>query len=449
MRSAALAFLFQGVACGGSTSGIERTNNAFVGVKMKFSMRFPNSAQSLFFLLFVITTVAQQTTTFNHYIVISQVRTMVLGIVIGIVGWVVLKSVYSGKCPKRVFLGVSFFLGLLFYGVSGSVLFGGFSYFENSPILLLFMAISVIYMPVLLWLFLQFHEGKKMQNLTIKYISIYFVASLILMFAMGGVTFGFPPKVIFSSVQTVGETRAYSQGFTSFCGMAGVFFFIRAFSSGRWALVALALSASFYMLSIMGGARGDFIAGILSLAAYLMRKPTAKTLLASLSFSVLAAVFVFRSGLWEDILLFQRLLYVLEGNYGERDVLAAQAVSVLLDQPSCFFFGCGFNYFQTYFGYEFALYPHNMVLELFITYGIVIASILTLLALFGVISSYIGWGAENPIFYIVLVDLIISLKSGSLIGFTTLPILITFVVFGFWTLRSRLRFLSGKRIARS
>ncbi len=422
-------------------------NSAFVAASMRLAVRLPSTAQNLFIAMFVLTTVAYQATTFNHYIILSQVRTLVIGIVLGLVGWIALKVLLSGKCPRKVFIGPALHLGLLFYGISGSILFGGFSYFEESPLLLGFMTISIIYMPVLLWLVLQFRAGLFVQDSTIKFISFYFVASLILMLALGGVSLGFPPKVIFSSVEAVGEERAYSQGFTSFCAMAGIFFFIRAFSSSRWALVALILSASFFMLSIMGGARGDFLAGILALLAYLLRKPKAKTLIAVGAFCGLAAIYIFRSGLWEEILLFQRLLYVLDGNYGQRDILGGQAVSIIIEQPSCFLFGCGFNYFQANFGYEFGLYPHNMVLELFVTYGVVIGGILLLLALIGMISSYFGWGANNPIFYILLVDLIISLKSGSLLGFTNFPIFLMFVVLGFLRLSASGRFADAARLA--
>jgi hypothetical protein len=131
---------------------------------------------------------------------------------------------------------------------------------------------------------------------------------------------------------------------------------------------------------------------------------------------------------YEDFVVFGRFEFLFDGNIGSRDVLANLSLNLLYNEPKCLILGCGFSFFQDYYGFNFARYPHNAILEFIITYGLLISI---------VVFSLVFIGLKNIIFSkskILLIDIfviyffLISLKSGSLISITTFPVLFYLIV---------------------
>jgi hypothetical protein len=146
--------------------------------------------------------------------------------------------------------------------------------------------------------------------------------------------------------------------------------------------------------------------------------------------------------LWGEITLLRRMIVTSGGDLGMRDILAIQAVDVLERNPTCALIGCGFNFFQVAMGYGYDVYPHNVFLESFITFGMLAGGVFGLFSLVGAYSLYRRVGS-NPFFYFFVIEYIVSMKSGSLIDFSALPVLLSFAFFGFHavglSLRSRMR----------
>ena len=120
-------------------------------------------------------------------------------------------------------------------------------------------------------------------------------------------------------------------------------------------------------------------------------------------------------------------------HFGNRDVLFVQSLDLLKSKFSCLFFGCGFNYFQVHYGYEFGMYPHNFILEMFITFGILVSIPILFLVLIGLLSEYIN---KPKLFFIYASSaylLGIAFKSGTLISIYEFPIIIYFAFIGLKT----------------
>ena len=174
-------------------------------------------------------------------------------------------------------------------------------------------------------------------------------------------------------------------------------------------------------LSFLGGARGDFLfAFLLTLVLFIVYKP-----LFSLCIVSFGIIFVFTSGLTleylsDNFLIVERLL-LLESDYlAKRGDLLEQSLLLVSDDRHCLVFGCGFGYFQKYFGYAYGMYPHNFWAEFFITFGIPISVFTLGLVVIGVIVRVKQVGLCNSFIAMGFYTMMISLKSGTFFSFLTL-----------------------------
>lgn len=175
------------------------------------------------------------------------------------------------------------------------------------------------------------------------------------------------------------------------------------------------LAITFLFFSLIGGARGDSIAAFFLVISYFIILNPARTL----SLLALTATGVYlgvTDWSWlNNFPIFERLLD-LNNNLGQRDVLLAQAFNLLLNEPACLIVGCGFGYFQHYFGYEFGMYPHNTLIELFIVFGAPVA--LTFIAtIAGGLWQYYRRSRKLDLLILFFIySLLVELKSGVLFG---------------------------------
>jgi hypothetical protein len=186
-------------------------------------------------------------------------------------------------------------------------------------------------------------------------------------------------------------------------------------------------------MSAFSGARGDFAVGVIVTFLIMIRYFSLKNVLVSFVVlsSIIIAVLLNFSQLISDLLIFKRFTVLFEGeDFGMRDVLLTQSIDLLKEQAACLFMGCGFNYFQIFYGYGFGMYPHNILAELVITFGVFLGGILIVLAGLGIAFGFLSHYSYRFIYWIFLYYFLVAFKSGSLIGITSIPSVIFFSYLG-------------------
>jgi hypothetical protein len=234
-------------------------------------------------------------------------------------------------------------------------------------------------------------------------------------------------------------TRQYSQGLTAI-------FFLALFTSLYlykevnikknpimffWYFAAFIF---FLFFAFQGGARGETFFGLLILLCMLLgniKKNFKKVLI--FFFLIILLIFFFLiiltdNIIFEDLLVFRRFKVLFDGYFGLRDEFIKLSLNLLYNEPKCLILGCGFSFFQDYYGFNYGMYPHNVILEFIITYGLLISI---------VIFSLLFIGLKNIIFSkskILLIDIfviyffLIMLKSGTLISLTNFPTIFYLIV---------------------
>lgn len=384
---------------------------------------------------FILTTILDTITNELH----NEINRYILYIfsALTIISWIYISLKSKPIIKKATFFTILITVVLYAFGLALSIINGGASFFFLEPKKLLYFLVSFSFLLSMILFF--FHEKRSYpeKNMGLPGFFIYFCAVVLITISVGSIEWSFPPTINFN-IEGMPE-RSYSQGFTSFFATAGVYIFILAVSGNinfATKLSLYTLSTIIFLISMLGGARGDFIAAIIVIVLALARNTSTSNMSIFLFLSTSIIFYLYSNPeILNSIILFERLSVLADGNYGARDILIKKSLSLLFtEKPACLIIGCGFNYFQHFFTEPFGLYPHNAVLEILITLGFT-GGIILLLSIFGITLSYFGWGAKSPLFYILLTELIISMKSGSLIDFHTMPLIIVFAIIGIYELK--------------
>lgn len=380
-----------------------------------------------FFFCIVLSTISSSKTSASVIVIIDILRNIVASLVV-IFGLLNIFLILKRNKITKLNLGVLIFAAFFFsYGLALSVINGGFQYFESDPKLFLFSLISILFCLSI---------GSVMNNddtdsFLKKHLILYFLFLIALNLYQGGLIIDNPPRFLYEYDD---ETVTYSQGITSL-------FMIAALSSMTLMLqrdnnlfneaVSFFLILVFISLSFLGAARGDFVFGFIIIFFVLLFRKFKYIIVAGL---FLFGMFMFLNlsidDLMDSFLLFRRLELVTTGDFGLRDVLTQQSLMLIYESPGCLLFGCGFGYFQKFYGYEYGMYPHNIYLEFIITFGLPIALVTMLLLVIGIKRVIKINGFSNLITIIGLYVIMIGLKSGSLIGFMTVGYLAYFTTNG-------------------
>lgn len=245
----------------------------------------------------------------------------------------------------------------------------------------------------------------------------FFLVFVAVMFAInvaiGGIKLGFVPEYVFERTSESGSVLLYSQGVTKFYGFGAVLAtWISLFASQRiHRYLLLTLSMMLLYLSFLGGGRGDFIASAFVVAAILFTNGMAMwvVLIVIPVFTFFFTVFDF-----SNVVAVSRFVAFFGADtvFGTRDELFGDALKLIIEHPSCVVWGCGFSFFQEYYGFASGLYPHNFVLEAVITWGLPGFSILIGLCVVGMYYS----NDSRLYFWTFLFFFLISLKSGDVIS---------------------------------
>ena len=147
----------------------------------------------------------------------------------------------------------------------------------------------------------------------------------------------------------------------------------------------------FFMLSLAGGSRGEVIVCLFTIVAILSRS-LKSFLLGSVCLGFVVIAMNLLIGDFERFEMFPtvwRLLYLIEtSNLGSRDELLMQSLSLLVENPRCAIVGCGINYFQEYYSYDFGKYPHNWAAEFVVSFGLILFIAVIALAATFIIRNY-------------------------------------------------------------
>ncbi len=392
-----------------------------------------------FVAFFALISIASATVNPVQYSVAVNLRYVLIAVVLALISKMGLAAIRAGTSGRDLFAFGCVLLGLYAYALTLSIAHGGFVFFGANKALLVFLLISFLYGNIIFMMLRRMWSDPGYMCSGTPVLSAYFLVTVGCVLAFGGLEWSFPPVMKFQTPD--GQIDYYSQGFTKFCAMGGIYFFAKA--NQDKSMPGYLLAMLFFVFSLLGGARGDVLAGLLALLLLVFRRPRL------VHFALLGAVsvglFMFvmaNQDLWGEITLLRRMIVISGGDLGMRDILAIQAVDVLEHNPSCALIGCGFNFFQVAMGYGYDVYPHNVFLESFITFGILAGGVVGLFSLIGAYSLYRRVGS-NPFFYFFVIEYIVSMKSGSLIDFSALPVLLSFAFFGLHavgrSLRSRMR----------
>ena len=350
----------------------------------------------------------------------------------------------SNRIKKGVFLALTFHIFLLVYALLLSTINGGVFLVEGRQFLFLLLGVFLT-----AYLFDEIHQPTSSCVSTAAYSSHkYFrlssillpnfnivlpfllLLSPVLLFLTDSLIFLPSPHIAFE----FDGASDYSQGTTGYFALGSIVFTFLAVSSSSFVnrLALLVLALGMLGLSALGGARGDFLVGVIVVLVMLIRTFSFKDWLFYMMIFLGPIIFFqpYINDILNELVIFQRLSVILEGNLGLRDILFVQSIELLYFENKCIVVGCGFNYFQVFYDYDYAMYPHNILLETIITYGIFIGGASILLVIMGAVYGYFGHMHQFFIYWVFLYFVGVGLKSGSLLSYTSIPALIFFMYVG-------------------
>lgn len=360
-----------------------------------------------FFLALVSVGYATTTESSRFFIEISRLLFIVGALLVISSSWV------FGRINRTQLIASILLLSVLLYAVVASYLSG--SFWAGSMYL---WRDSLVLLPGVYILGLK-RKAHNHYTVAALYV-IYVVAALFMTISVGGLDLTIPPHFDFDyRNDMLGTSALYSQGISKFFGfgaLAGIY--LCAGTGGKYFKWLYALfSLTCLILSILGGARGDALAAILVVAGFVTYKYQKRFLLIFLMLSGLIFVLIeYWDYLANEFVFFERFSWVGRGDYGVRDVLFSQALALLSDEPGCLLAGCGLGYFQYHYNFDFGLYPHNVLLESVITFGLPAVIIFCILTFRGLKIYTKNVGGIDLLVLFFAMGMIIDLKSGYVFG---------------------------------
>ncbi len=376
----------------------------------------------LLFFSFMLVTISLTKTNPSHEEVVNKLRIGIGLITIALLFFDIIFTIIVGRLSKtRLYiLLLGFFL--LSYATIGSFIYGGVRYFLDNPELVVLIFISIIF----LWASsavggeISFAEIDKFFR---KFIPLYCFATLFITIYFGGLSLSFPPKFIFNEL----GINSYSQGISKLYMIASLLSLISFIKEKKKRFMLV--SFFFLCASFLGGARGDFAIGFILYSFIIMSYNKKLGVYLILITAIISSLsFINLSDLSEKFYIVNRFLQLDSSNLGQRDVLARQAIALLDRDSFCMISGCGFNAFQYFWNYRVGLYPHNIMIESFITLGFPIASVVILSYLYGLLKSIQTKMILNGFVIIGVYLVAIGMKSGTIIDLTLVSFVLNMII---------------------
>lgn len=374
---------------------------------MKIERAGEKALQLGLFSFFVLITIGYISTTNYSRVFIEPLRALAAVALVFFIG-IILSS--STLC-RRHLTGLALYASLLAIGISLALLNGSLE--TGSTGLLTNIAITLCGL-----LLFNAHGKNILSDRFAAWVVAYVIAGTLFTLLIKGLEFAPFPYFNFeydTSVNAMDIT--YSQELSKFFGFgAAAAALLSIHKKTRLArYFYFILAVTFLFLSFIGGARGDSIAAFLLVIFYFIISSPARAL-PLLALTATGASLGVTDWSWlNNFPIFERLLD-LNNNLGQRDILLAQAFNLLLNEPTCLIAGCGFGYFQHYFGYEFGMYPHNTLIELFIVFGAPVALAFIATIAGGLRQYYRQSRKLDLVILFFIYSLLVELKSGVLFG---------------------------------
>jgi len=348
----------------------------------------------------------------------------------------------SGKLRTHSFTVIYIHLFLIGYALLLGWLNGGIKLIETE--LYLFLILSIFFTISIFYSINEYNYFllNRIKNdlplklsipMNYKLFGVFFIFSLLVIYFSGAITLDPYPIFAFNIVEIINYN--YSQGTSSYFALGSIFFtFLSCTTPSKITKFCFLVTALIFLyFSMAGGGRGDFIIGILVIILIIFKFLSARWLILTLFFLSGLVMWILSSELidFSNFLMIRRFEGVIaDQNFGDRDVLLNQSFELLSNRLDCLLIGCGYNYFQIYYDYNFGMYPHNTFAELIITFGIFISLPLILIVLLGCIRGYFTKLGNTFIFYVLFYFLGISLKGGNLLTITAIPSMLYFFYIG-------------------
>jgi hypothetical protein len=367
--------------------------------------------KSLFgFLAFISLTSFWPVTTELHGVVLSIIRLLssmaLLAATVSLVLWSArVRSVdHSG--------GLYWIIVVLMYiyALTLASVYGGLKYYSEYPQYAVLALLSIIQIAGIL----VFSQGEiRGKKLALRPYSLYFKASILLLFIAGGISLLPFPSIVYEWEVITN----YSQGFSKFFGLASLFFFSRLLTK-RSSVSNFTFFLISLMLSLLGAGRGEIAFLLLILLVQIFHnslRALIGIIMGAMAVTFLPMVSSLSSGVAGSALVAR--LARLDSGAADRFHILTDAMNLFTQSPQCMLTGCGFNYYQAANGFAFGRYPHNSVLEMIVTFGLPISAGLLLfvgIGLFSVIKIIITRPESSFFSSAYLYLFFISLKSDSL-----------------------------------
>ncbi|MDU2940131.1 MAG: hypothetical protein E7B59_13290 [Enterobacteriaceae bacterium] len=358
---------------------------------------------------FILLTISLTKTNSQHEDIVNILRIIIGGFSVLLLLIDFSLCIIKRNISKTRFAILTISFTLFLYAMIRSVAFGGVSYFFSDSDILSVVLLSFLF----LWASSAVGGELTYSEADIafkKYIPIYCSISILLTIFFGGLTLDFPPRFIFNDL----GLNSYSQGISKVYMIGALVSLLKYLKTKT--KIPLAFSILMLCLSFLGGARGDFAIGfiIYSIIIFLYNKKLGAFLFA-LSIAVYSMSFLNLTELSNDFYIVNRFMQLDTSNLGQRDVLATNAITLLNDNSICVFFGCGFNAFQSYWGYRIGLYPHNIAIESAITFGVPMAGFLIVCLAYSLLKLYRKNMLENSFVIIGIYIISVGMKSGTIL----------------------------------
>jgi hypothetical protein len=276
----------------------------------------------------------------------------------------------------------------------------------------------VIVLLAIFFLTIQF-EKNLIHSVVLSYV-IYVILMLFITFLVGGLDLRFPPHFNYEYISMLShEPVDYSQGVSKFFGLGSIATaYLLGKADSKFKVIFLFFIYIILLLfSFLGGARGDSLIALIISFIFLITRRKANFIKLLLFFLVTVFFYLIQFNEFHEIFdISKRFIVLMDGNFGERDHLLLQSYQLLINKPKCILLGCGFEYFQKIYNYDYGMYPHNFLAESIIVFGLPISIIFGFMVFHGM-KIYIAKGAHIDFFMLYfLYDGAIALKSGELFG---------------------------------
>jgi hypothetical protein len=378
------------------------------------SMEFrqKNSAPVIWglFLFLVMISIGYLTSNDISYLIVVSVRFVsIAGIALALL--VLLKM---RKIKWRQLISSALYFLLVLYGTTMSIWSGSFEIGQQN----LLMNFAVIAVGLIL---VSMPTREIIPGSITKMYIRYVLLGLMITIYIGGLKLDFPPHFVFDYQTSLEAAEiVYSQGMSKFFGLGAIAAaFLISKSTKQYKRILLAcITLILLALSFLGGARGDSVLAAFIVLTFFANKFPLKFLVFLLASMVVGYTFFSEiESLLGGFVVFQRLFSIFaESDFGLRDVLLNQVVTLLSQEPKCLVVGCGFGYFQSYYDYDFGMYPHNFIAESIIVFGLPITMIFLFSVIGGIKIYYRRVGYMDLFVLLFLYLAIINIKSGYLFG---------------------------------